>query len=74
MKDIIFIAVRKYQPTGLTTDGTVVATGNNSNGQRDTLDWVNMIALAAGDHNTVGIKFDATVVVVGRTKNNQANT
>lgn len=52
---------------GLRKDGTVVAVGNNSNGQCNVYgdDWKNIVAIAAGDTHTVGLKSDKTIVIAG---------
>lgn len=57
----------------LKTDGTVVAFGNNHDGQHDTQDWRNIIAIAAGNSHTVGLRTNGTVVAVGSNKNGQCN-
>ena len=48
-------------------DGTVVAVGNNSNGQCNVYgdDWKNIVAIAAGDTHTVGLKSDGTIIIAG---------
>ncbi len=48
------------------TDGTVVAVGNNHNGQCEVPDWENIAAVAAGYYQTVGLRSDGTVVAVGQ--------
>ncbi len=52
---------------GLREDGTVVAVGNNSNGQCNVYgdDWKNIVAIAAGDTHTVGLKSDGTIIIAG---------
>ena len=47
------------------TDGTVVATGANMNGQCNVSDWKDIVAVSAGSNFTVGLKDDGTVLVVG---------
>jgi alpha-tubulin suppressor-like RCC1 family protein len=54
-----------HHTVGLKTDGTVVAVGDNSYGQRDVDDWTGIVQVAAGWDFTVGLKSDATVVAVG---------
>ena len=49
---------------GLKSDGTVVATGYNQEGQCEVSGWKDMIAISAGG-NTFGLKKDGTVVVAG---------
>jgi len=51
---------------GLKTDGTVVATGWNSQGRCDTGDWRDIIAVSAGGDKNFGLTADGTVVAVGR--------
>lgn len=59
------IAVARFLTVVLMHDGTVVATGDNGNGQCDTSHWRDIIAVAAGHYHTVGLKCDGTVVAVG---------
>ena len=58
---------------GLKTDGTVVADGSNINGQCNTSDWKNIIAISADTH-TVGLRADGTVVAIGKNNYGQCNT
>ncbi len=54
-----------YHTVGLKADGTVVATGDNDEGQCDAFLWTDIIAVTAGSVHTVGLKSDGTVVAVG---------
>ena len=54
-----------YHTVGLKKDGTVVAVGDNSKGQRDVSGWTDIVAISAGGSHTVGLKSDGTVVAVG---------
>ncbi len=54
---------------GVKSDGTVVAVGNNEEGQCDVDNWTDIVAVSAGGYHTVGLKADGTVVAVG---NNEA--
>ena len=54
-----------YHTVGLSSDGTVVAVGDNSYGQCDVDSWENIIQVAAGYRHTAGLKSDGTVVAVG---------
>lgn len=47
---------------GLRADGTVVAAGNNNNGQCNVETWHDIVAIAAGTNHTVGLHADGTVV------------
>ena len=55
------------------SDGTVVATGQNSWGQCDVSGWTDIVAVAAGHFHTVGLKADGTVVATGNNEDNQCN-
>ena len=50
---------------GLKFDGTVVAVGDNSNGQLKVGLWNNIVQVAAGGNHTVGLKPNGTVVAMG---------
>ena len=59
------IAIGAFHAVGLKTDGTVLSTGNNPDGQCNVADWTDIIAVAAGDRHTLGLKADGTVVATG---------
>lgn len=44
------------------TDGTVVAVGDNGNGECNVSSWKNITAISAGSWITVGLKKDGTVI------------
>ncbi len=50
---------------GVRTDGTVVAAGQNTDGQCDVGTWTNIIYAAAGNNLSVGVKEDGSVVYAG---------
>ena len=54
-----------WHTVGLKSDGTVLATGYNANGQCEVGDWSGIIQVAAGERHTVGLKPDGTVIAVG---------
>jgi alpha-tubulin suppressor-like RCC1 family protein len=58
---------------GLKKDGTVVAVGNNDDGQCNVGNWCNIVAVANAFNHTVGLKRDGTVVAVGNNDNGQCN-
>lgn len=58
---------------GICSDGTVVATGNDSDGQCRVEDWSGIVALAVGDEHTVGLRNDGTVVATGNNNHGQCN-
>lgn len=58
----------KGHTVGLCKDGTVVAVGDNDDGQCDvyTKEWTNIVKVAAGDNYTVGLKENGTIVITGK--------
>ena len=58
---------------GLKADGTVVAIGNNIDGQCNVSEWKDIAAVSTGFYHTIGLKTDGTVVAVGRNTNGQCN-
>ena len=57
----------------LKMDGTVIAVGENNDGQCDVSEWTGIVAISAGDYYTVGLKKDGTVVAAGNNENGQCN-
>lgn len=47
------------------SDGTVIAVGDNENGQCNVSDWTDIVSVSAGYYHTIGLKSDGTVVAVG---------
>ena len=66
------VAGRRHT-VGLRNDGTVVAAGDNYNGQCDVNDWKDIVAIATGDLHTVGLCSNGTVVAAGNNYNGQCN-
>ncbi|MBR6809502.1 MAG: TIR domain-containing protein, partial [Clostridia bacterium] len=58
---------------GLKADGTVMAVGDNDDGQCNVSSWRDIVAVSAGDHHTVGLKADGTVMAVGDNDDGQCN-
>ena len=58
---------------GLKSDGTVVAVGENDDGQCDVREWTDIVAISAGEDHTVGLKSDGTVVAVGGNDDGQCD-
>lgn len=48
------------------SDGTLVYTGDNLNGQCDVDDWADIISVSGHDHITIGLKKDGTVETAGK--------
>ena len=67
------IAARNVQSFALRADGTVLAAGNNYDGQCDVDEWTGIIAISAGTNHTVGLQADGTVVAVGKNSSGQCN-
>ena len=49
----------------MTADGTVLASGDNTEGQCDVEEWKDIVAVSSGYWNTAGLKADGTVVLAG---------
>jgi len=58
---------------GIRPDGTVIATGNNDEGQCNVGSWTDIIMVGAGLSHTVGLKEDGTVKATGRNDEGQCN-
>lgn len=67
------LAAGKAHTAALKTDGTVIAVGDNDDGQCDVSGWTDVVAISAGSYYTVGLKADGTVVAVGNNKNSQCD-
>ena len=59
---------------GILPDGTVVATGNNDEGQCNVELWTDIVHIAAGFSHTVGLRDNGVVVATGRDIEGQCNT
>ena len=59
------LATGAFHTVSVKRDGTVVAVGDNDDGQCKVSSWKDIVAVAAGDAHTVGLKRDGTVVAVG---------
>jgi alpha-tubulin suppressor-like RCC1 family protein len=71
--DIVAISAGGLHTVGLKADGTVVATGNNDEGQCNVSYWTDIVAIAAGSNHTLGLKADGTVVVAGDKRSEKCN-
>ena len=72
-KNIIAVSAGSGYVVGLKFDGTVVATGENEDGQCNVDNWTDIVAISAGINHTVGLKSDGTVVATGKNNNGQCN-
>ena len=52
---------------------TVVAVGNNDEGQCKVTGWSDIVAISVGSYNTMGLKADGTMVIVGDNEKGQCN-
>jgi hypothetical protein len=66
-------AAGERHTVGLKSDGTLVAVGDNSLGQRNVDGWTSIIQVAAGNSHTVGLKSDGTMIAVGDNSYGQCN-
>ena len=67
------IAAGAYHTVGLKPDGTVVAVGENAEGECDVGSWTDIIQVAAGPRYTLGLRVDGTVIATGRNEEAQCN-
>ncbi len=56
---------------GLKSDGTVVALGENAEGQCNVSEWYDIAAISVGMNYIVGLKIDGTVIAVGKNSDGQ---
>ncbi len=72
-----FVTAGLHHSVALKMDGTVIAVGENGEGQCNVAGWNNIIAVSAGNYHTVGLRTDGTVVATTCTKDyadyNQCN-
>ena len=59
------ISAGDLHTVGLKSNGTVVAVGENYDGQCNVSGWKDIVAISAGGRHTVGLKADGTVMAVG---------
>jgi hypothetical protein len=67
------IATGGRHTVGIRPDGTVVATGNNDDGQCNVDGWTDIVHVAAGFSHTVGLEEGGTVVATGNNDDGQCN-
>ena len=71
--NITDISMAPMHIVGLCTDGTVIATGDNSCCQCNVSGWEDIVAIATGAYHTVGLRADGTVIATGSNKYGQCN-
>lgn len=57
----------------LQSNGTVLAVGDNSDGQCDVMQWRDIVAISSSYKHTVGLTTDGTVLAVGDNDDGQCN-
>ena len=62
---IVAISAGDDHTVGLRSDGTVVAVGDNEDGQCDVSGWSDIVSISAGSEHTVGLRSGGTVVATG---------
>ncbi len=67
------ISAGSSHTVGLKSDGTVVAVGENNDGECDVSGWTDIVAISTDGNHTVGLKSDGTVVAVGGNVNGQCD-
>jgi uncharacterized repeat protein (TIGR02543 family) len=67
------VAAGGRHTVGIRPDGTVIATGNNDDGQCNVDGWTDIGLVVAGDWHTVGLENDNTVVATGKSDEGQCD-
>jgi hypothetical protein len=67
------LAAGGFHTVGIRPDGTVIAAGNNDEGQCNVGSWTDIGMVAAGLWHTVGVRDDNSVVAAGRNTEGQCN-
>ncbi len=67
------VSAGDYHTVALKSDGTVVAVGDNDDGQCDVDGWTDIVAVSAGYRHTLGLKSDGTVVATEYTGDSSYN-
>ena len=67
------ISAGQTHTVALKSDGAVVASGENKNGECDVSKWADIVAIGAGGVHTVGLKSNGTVVATGFNGDNRCN-
>ena len=57
-----YISASSYDTICLKSDGTVLSTADNKDGQCDVSDWKDIVSVSSGGYHTVGLKQDGTLV------------
>lgn len=66
LSNVVHIAAGRSHWLALKSDGTVVGSGLDNEGQVSGVSsWTNIVSVAAGPYSSIGIKSDGTVVAVG---------
>ncbi|MBR5827460.1 MAG: chromosome condensation regulator [Clostridia bacterium] len=71
--DITDVATGYLYTVGVRSDGTVLAAGQNTDGQCDVSEWTDIVDVSCGRDFTVGLKADGTVVATGFNGYGQCN-
>ena len=66
------IATGYEHTVALKSDGTVIATGTNENGECNVSEWKDIISVYAGEYRTIGLKADGSVCVAGKLFTNES--
>lgn len=71
--DVTAISCAVAHVVALRADGTVLATGTNTDGECNVQSWTNIVAIAADYEHTIGLRSDGTVVATGGNTYGQIN-
>ena len=63
--EIVSIACGNAHIVGVRKDGTVLALGDNDEGQCNTKKWRDIVTVSARGNTTIGVKKDGTIIATG---------
>ncbi|MCI6885915.1 MAG: hypothetical protein MR868_01505, partial [Lachnospiraceae bacterium] len=63
--DMVQLALSESHIIGLKNDGTVVAAGDNNNGECDIEEWADVVSVDAADGCTIGLTKDGKLLMAG---------
>lgn len=66
------IATGYEHTVALKSDGTVLATGTNNNGECNVSEWRDIVSVYASESRTIGLKADGSVCVAGKLFTNES--
>lgn len=70
---VVAISAGAFHSVALRSDGTVYASGDNSEGQCNISHWTDIVAISAGAYHTVGLRSDGMLCTAGNNEDGQCD-